>query len=153
LARIPQQLVDTVAFSPDGHRLITGADDGSLRVWDPRTRRQLDARTGHLGSVIDLAFSPDGATLATSSSDGTVRFWDGHTLEPIMTIAADAQGKLAFSPDGARIAYTADDGIVRVLALDIDHLVGLARARLTRSWTQDECRTYLHVETCPPSVT
>ncbi len=58
-------------------------------------------------------------------------------------------GKLAFSPDGTRLAYTAADGTVRVLALDIDDLIQLARSRLTRSWSPDECRTYLHVESCP----
>ncbi len=58
-------------------------------------------------------------------------------------------GKLAFSPDGTRLAYTAADGTVRVLALDIDELIQLARSRLTRSWTPDECRTYLSVESCP----
>jgi hypothetical protein len=58
-------------------------------------------------------------------------------------------GKLAFSPDGTRLAYTAADATVRVLALDIDDLIHLARSRLTRSWTQEECETYLHRETCP----
>ncbi len=55
-------------------------------------------------------------------------------------------GKLAFSPDGTRLAYAAADGTVRVLALDIDDLIHLARSRLTRSWTPEECRTYLHGE-------
>jgi hypothetical protein len=43
----------------------------------------------------------------------------------------------------------AADGTVRVLALNIDDLIDLARSRLTRSWTRDECETYLHRETCP----
>jgi WD40 repeat protein len=105
-----------------------------------------------LGEVIDVAFSPDGKTLATSSSDGTVRLWDGPTLEPIMTIATDAQGKLAFSPDGARLAYAAEDEMVRVLALRTEDLIELAEARLARSWTKDECRTYLHAKRCPARV-
>jgi hypothetical protein len=58
---------------------------------------------------------------------------------------------LAFSPDGARLAYTAIDGTVRVLALDIEDLISLARSRLTRSWIREECETYLHRETCPLS--
>jgi hypothetical protein len=62
-----------------------------------------------------------------------------------------AGGKLAFSPDGTRLAYTAADGTVRVLALDIDDLIELARSRLTRLWTQNECVTYLHRDSCPAS--
>jgi len=137
-------------------------------------QRELDSLTGNLGQVLDVAFSPDGARLATSSTDGIVRLWDLRMGEQILTLAsgvagevgaeskfcfrrdriayAGVGGKLAFSPDGTRLAYTAADGTVRVLALDIDDLLGLARARLTRSWTGDECRTYLHLDGCPPNL-
>jgi hypothetical protein len=77
--------------------------------------------------------------------------WNSRTLRPILTLATGAEGKIAFSPHGRRLAFTAVDGTVRVLALDVGDLIRLARARLTRSWTPDECRTYLHVDTCPPS--
>jgi WD40 repeat protein/DNA-binding SARP family transcriptional activator len=173
IARIREQQVPALAFSPDGRRLATGSLDGSLKVWEVRTGRQLDTLTGSLGQVLDLAFSPDGARLATSSSDGTVRLWDVGTGRQTLTLASGVAGevgaeskfcfrtlrvaylgvggKLAFSPDGTRLAYTAADGTVRVLALDIDDLIDLARSRLTRSWTQDECETYLHRDTCPGS--
>jgi len=149
LARMHQWDVRTVAFSPDGDRLLTGGFTRTVSVWDPRSGRQLDSLTGTFGQVTDLAFSPDGTTIATSSSDGTVKLWDARTLEEILTLATGAEGKLAFSPDGTRLAFTTDEGTVRVLALDIDDLVGLARSRLTRSWTEEECRTYLHLDRCP----
>jgi hypothetical protein len=38
---------------------------------------------------------------------------------------------------------------VRVHASSIEELMELARTRITRSLTTDECRTYLHVEKCP----
>ena len=171
LARIQEPQVTALAFSPDGGRLATGSLDGDLKVWEARTGRRLDALTGNLGQVLDLAFSPDGATLATSSSDGSVRLWDVGTGRQALTLATGVAGevgaeskfcfrtlhvaylgvggKLAFSPDGTRLSYTAADGTVRVLALDIDELVDLARSRLTRWWTPDECAEYLHRETCP----
>ncbi len=173
VARIPEQQVDALAFSPDGRRLVTGSLEGDLTVWEARTGRQLDSLNGNLGQVLDLALSPDGARLATSSSDGTVRLWDLRTGEQILTLASGVAGevgaeskfcfrrdriaylgvggKLAFSPDGTRLAYTAD-GTVRVLALDIDDLLTRARSRLARSWTEDECRSYLHLDRCPPTA-
>ena len=39
-----------------------------------------------------------------------------------------------------------------VLALYIDDLLAMARSRLTRSWTEDECRSYLHLDRCPPTL-
>jgi WD40 repeat protein/serine/threonine protein kinase len=171
LARIREQRVNALAFSPDGRRLVTGSLKGGVKIWDTRTGRQLDSLTGNLGQVWDLAFSPDGTRLATSSSDGTVRLWDARTGAQILTLARGVAeevgaetklafptdrsatvgvgGKLAFSPDGTQLAYTAADGTVRVLALDIDDLIHLARSRLTRSWTRDECRTYLDLDRCP----
>jgi WD40 repeat protein/DNA-binding SARP family transcriptional activator len=171
VARIRQQQVNALAFSPDGRRLVTGSLGGNVDVWEARTGRQLDSLSGNLGQVLDLAFSPDGNRVATSSTDGTVRLWDPRTGQQILTLARGVAGevgakskfcfrrnrsaylgvggKLAFSPDGTRLAYSAADGTVRVLALDIDDLIQLARSRLTRSWTPEECRTYLHVESCP----
>jgi WD40 repeat protein len=150
--QIETGVVNALAFSPDGNVLASGANDGSLKLSDPRTGHELISASPNLGEFTDVAFSPDGATLATSSSDGTVRLWDGRTLEPIMMIGTMAEGRLAYSPDGSRLAHTAEDGVVRVLALGVDELIALAKARLTRSWTEDECRTYLHLNRCPSTV-
>ena len=38
---------------------------------------------------------------------------------------------------------------MRIHALRIEDLLALARSRVTRTLTEDECRKYLHVETCP----
>jgi hypothetical protein len=65
-------------------------------------------------------------------------------------MGADAQegtDSVVFSPDGAQLVVRADNA-VRVYALSIDTLVVAVRARLTRSWTADECQRFLHLDHC-----
>jgi WD40 repeat protein len=68
-------LVWNAAFRPDGARLATGSDDGTLRIWDPATGSQLAAIKCFGGySVHGVAYSPDGTLLATGGAD-LVRLW------------------------------------------------------------------------------
>jgi WD40 repeat protein len=68
--------VTTVAFSPCGELLATGARDRRVICWDTRSlcaRTQLDGHTGHVGAV---AFAPGGRLLASGCSDGLVIVWE-----------------------------------------------------------------------------
>ena len=56
---------------------------------------------------------------------------------------------LAFSRDGRFLAVGGSDGSVRVYVIPIDDLIDLARSRLTRNLTEEECRRYLHLDRCP----
>lgn len=56
---------------------------------------------------------------------------------------------VAFNPSGTELITTSQDGTARLFVLAIDRLIELARARLTCTWTQDECQQFLHLARCP----
>ena len=77
--------VMSVAFSPDGHRLADGGNDGAVRLWDVDTRQLLGApMLGHKSAVLTLSFNPDGTRLLSGSQDGTIRLWDVGIRRPLI---------------------------------------------------------------------
>jgi WD40 repeat protein len=101
--------------------------------------------SGHTNVIEEIAFSRDGKYVATAGVDGTARIWDALTGQELFHfIHPRGVEAVAFSPDGRRLVTGSDDGRLRVFLLDREELVRVAQARVTRWWTRDECREYLH---------
>jgi len=67
--------VNRIAFSPDVKTVVTSANDGTARIWDPLTGKELMGFRGYTDRVNGAAFSPDGNYVLTASQDGTTRQW------------------------------------------------------------------------------
>ena len=116
--------VETVAFSPGGQVLATGAEDGMARLWDVTTHRQIGAamRAGvgfapKVRSVNVVAFGPDARILATASNDGTIRLWDLATHRQIgapLNHASTYIPAVAFSPNGKILVTGSGDGTIQL---------------------------------------
>jgi WD40 repeat protein len=111
--------VHSMAFSPDGHTLLSGSYDGTARLWDVATHRQIGVPlNGHDREVYSVAFSPNGKVVATGADDGMVRLWDVATHRQIGVPLNGHDGEInavAFSPDGKILASGgAYDGVVRL---------------------------------------
>jgi WD40 repeat protein len=141
--------IEDLAFSPDGTRLASTSGDMTVKVWQAPTGEELLTLGGHAATVNNAVFSQDGTRLATASLDGTIKMWDALSGQNLLTLPDNAW-MLTFSPDGKYLA-NGDfwGGLVHVYLLDIDELADLARSRLTRTLTEEECRQYLHLEQCP----
>ncbi len=142
--------VRRVVFSPDGTRIVTASFDGIAKVWDVASGKELFTLSGHTNSLFDATFSPDGTVIATVSGDQTAKIWDASTGKELQTFPApDGLTGVAFSPDGSQLAVGSRDGTDQIYLLHIEDLIVLAKSRLTRTWSLEECQTYLHSDTCP----
>ena len=67
--------VASVAFSPDGTRVVSGSWDRLVRIWNAATEDIECALEGHSSRVTSVAFSPDGTHVVSGSIDMSVRIW------------------------------------------------------------------------------
>jgi WD40 repeat protein/DNA-binding SARP family transcriptional activator len=146
----PNSAIGGLAFGPDG-MFVTSGGDGTAKVWDFDSGEERATLRGHTAGLQHVAVAPDGSRVATASDDGTAKLWDPETGELLLTLFGHDTSVygIDFHPDGRLLATASPDGTAALHLLPVDEFVTLARERVTRSLTAEECREYLHVEACP----
>jgi WD40 repeat protein len=69
-------VVEALAYSPDGSHLAVGDRTGEVRLLDPHSGERRGCLNFGVGAVHDLAFSPDGMTVAAATHHNAVVVWD-----------------------------------------------------------------------------
>jgi WD40 repeat protein len=111
----PAGLIHALAFSPSGDTLVTGAEDGSVFVWETATGKPLRELKGHVKQISAVAFSPDGKVVATAGWEANLNVWDPAAGTILREFRQEIASCLAFAPDGKTLAAGYWDKKIRLL--------------------------------------
>ncbi|MBP0009414.1 caspase family protein [Roseofilum sp. Belize Diploria] len=111
-----QDVVNAVAYSPDGKTLASASRDGTVKLLRVDNGTLLHSLEAHQGVVNAVAYSPNGKTLASASRNGTIKLWNveqGTLLHSLETHQSGVNA-VVYSPDGQTIASANSDGTVKL---------------------------------------
>jgi eukaryotic-like serine/threonine-protein kinase len=141
--------VHSLAFSPGGEWIAAAGADGTVKVFNVKTRAVSQTLVTPSASVSSVAFHPRGKHLAAASTDGKVKVWDLTTGQAVFTgpyEAVHVHGTaytVAFSPDG-RLLAAGSDGAVKVWAWEKEQplftLPGHAKRDISVAFSPDSRR-------------
>jgi WD40 repeat protein/DNA-binding SARP family transcriptional activator/energy-coupling factor transporter ATP-binding protein EcfA2 len=122
--RLYRYAADTRIFTPgisaDGHVMVTGASDETVRVWALPSGREIGARLKFRGGIGDVSMSPDGRRFAVAGIEGTdnpgVQIFDVATHRRVGALSQDESiwSLARFTPDGRYIVGGSFEGWVRL---------------------------------------
>jgi WD40 repeat protein len=127
--------VQAVAATADGRYVAGGTQDGTVRVWDVVSGREVGQKRKLEGEVRDVAFSPDGSRVAAAGSKGVVRQWRVDSNDEVAPPFREHRGTVravAYDPTGEALATGGDDRAV--LVWDADDATIRRRLEAHRDW-------------------
>ena len=105
------ELVNSVAYSPDGKILASGSNDWTIRIWDVDKRKHIKTLEGHTGKVNSVAYSQDGETIVSGSDDG-IRVWNVENWNDKILYRSENAGivNMMYSPDEKTLTSLSKNG-------------------------------------------
>jgi WD40 repeat protein len=108
--------VTAVAITPDGQRLISGSQDGAIKIWNLETEDLICTISAHNDSVNTIAITPDGSHIISGSQDGTIKIWNLETEKLIDTLTGHyaSVNAVALTPDSSVLISASSDCCLKV---------------------------------------
>jgi len=146
-----QDRINALAFSYNGRILVSGSNDGSIKLWDLATLTLISTLPGQGWEISAIALDPQGYLLASGSGDGLIQLWEPETDELIANLSQHQEriSALLMHPQGQLISGSYDktirlwnlnnNQVIRVLKGHVDRVSALALTPdgsilITASW-------------------
>jgi len=101
--------VVSVAFSPNGTRVVSGSEDQHVQLWDAISGACLNNFEGHTDTVRCVACSPDSTRIVSGSRTSTLQLWDTVTGANLITLQGYyLYSSISFSPDNTRLVFVSN---------------------------------------------
>ncbi|MEW6162699.1 MAG: caspase family protein [Nitrospirota bacterium] len=108
--------VNSIVFTSDGSRILSGSSDDTLKIWETKTGREIRTFRGHTNSVETISISGDEKYVASGDLDGNIKLWEMDTGREIRTFKGHSNKVISveFSFDGRYILSGSIDGTTRL---------------------------------------
>jgi len=107
-------------MSADGRLAVSASEDGTLKVWDLETGRELHTLQSDTRDSFGVAVSANGRQAVSASEDGTLRVWDLGTGRQVRTLEghSDIVYDVAVNDDGRLAVSASNDRTVKLWDLE-----------------------------------
>ncbi|KAI9364402.1 WD40-repeat-containing domain protein [Zopfochytrium polystomum] len=107
--------VNSVRWTPEGRRLITGASSGEFTLWNGLTFNFETILQAHDKAIRSMVWSHNDTWLISGDDSGTIKYWQSNMNNlQVFSGHKESVRDLSFSPSDTRFASCSDDGTIKI---------------------------------------
>jgi len=104
-----------VSIATDSKYIIIGGNDGTVRIYDIKSQKEIATLKGHSSNVYSVAI--DGDTIVNGSGDDTINIWSLKSQKEIATLGGHSGLVSSVAIDGDTIVSGSGDNSVKIWSL------------------------------------